>query len=90
MKKNVHMDITTISAFRKQTKKYFDEVHRDHTPVLLTRSDGATVVIIPFEQFTPFSETDYLVDNPFDAARLRQALADAQAGKVTKRKLADT
>lgn len=83
------MDITTISAFRKQTKKYFNGVHEDHVPLLLTRSDGATVVVIPLEQYNAFSETDYLLRDPANAARLRKSVADAKAGKVKKHKLVD-
>ncbi len=81
------MNVTSISKFRKDSKKYFDQVIDDQDILLITRSDGQTIVAMPLEQYTAKKETDYLLANPANAKRLRRSLADAGAGNVTRHKL---
>lgn len=83
------MNITTISKFRKDSKKYFDKVIEDQDILLITRSDGQTIVAMPLEQYNSNRETDYLLSTPANAARLRRSLADAQAGRVDPHSLSD-
>ena len=81
------MNVTTISNFRKNSKKYFDQVIDDQDILLITRSDGQTIVAMPLEQYNSKKETDYLLANPANAGHLRRSLADAKAGKVTRHQL---
>ena len=84
------MNVTTISNFRKDSKKYFDQVIDDQDVLLITRNDGQTIVAMPLEQYNSKKETDYLLANPANAEHLRHSLADAKAGKVTRHRLLET
>jgi antitoxin YefM len=81
------MNVTTISNFRKDSKKYFDQVIDDQDVLLITRSDGQTIVAMPLEQYNSKKETDYLLANPANAEHLRRSLADAKTGKITRHQL---
>jgi len=81
------MKITSISDFRKDTKKYFDQVIDDQDALLITRSDGQTIVAIPFDQYSSIAETEYLLSIPANRERLLKSLAEARAGKGKVRKL---
>jgi antitoxin YefM len=79
--------VTTISSFRKDTKKYFDQVLDDQDILLITRNDGQTIVAMPLDEYNAMKETDYLLGNPANAAHLRRSLAQAHAGNVTRHEL---
>ena len=84
------MNVTTISNFRKDSKKYFDQVIEDQDVLLITRSDGQTIVAMPLDQYNSKKETDYLLGSNVNAKHLRRSLADARAGKVSAHKLRET
>ena len=83
------MNVTTISNFRKDSKKYFDQVIDNQDVLLITRSDGQTIVAMPLEQYNSSAETDYVLSNATNAVRVRRSLKDAISGKVTVQKLAE-
>ena len=83
------MKVTTISNFRKDSKKYFDQVIDDQDVLLITRSDGSTIVAMPLEQYNSKAETDYLLGNRNNAERLRRGLADAKSGNVSSHPTTD-
>lgn len=84
------MNVTTISNFRKDSKKYFDQVIDNQDVLLITRSDGQTIVAMPLEQYNSKKETDYLLTNPVNAEHLRNSLAKAKAGKVSRHQLVES
>jgi antitoxin YefM len=77
------MNITTVSNFRKDAKKYFDQVIEDQDVLVITRSDGKTTVMMTLEQYNSTAETEYLMRSPANAKHLRKSIADAHAGKTT-------
>jgi antitoxin YefM len=81
------MKIASTSNFRKNIKRYIDEVDQDQEPLVVTRSDDVTVVVLPLATFNSYAETDYLLSNPANAARLRRSVEDARAGRVKKHEL---
>lgn len=83
------MNVTSISDFRKDTKKYFDEIINDSQELLITRSDGKTIVAIPLDTYNSIKETEYLMSNPVMADRLRKGIEEARAGKVVSKTLAE-
>ncbi len=83
------MKITSTSNFRKQIKRYIDEVDQDQEPLVLTRSDNVSVVVLPLATFNSYAETDYLLRSPANAARLRKSVEHARVGKVEKHDLID-
>lgn len=76
------MNVTTISKFRKNTKDYFDQVIEDKDTLLITRSDGQTVVVMTLDDYNSKVETDYLNSSQANRKHLEQSIAQARAGKV--------
>lgn len=81
------MKITSISNFRKDIKRYVDEIDQDQEPLVLTRSDSVSVVVIPLNTFNSYSETEYLLRSPANARRLLKSMGDAKVGKVEPHEL---
>lgn len=53
----------------------------------ITLDSGESVVIVPRERYESWNETEYLLSNPVNAERLRQAAADIRAGKFRQHDL---
>ncbi len=81
------MKIASISNFRKEIKRYVDEVDKDQEPLVVTRSDNVSVVIIPLNTYNSYSETEYLLRSPANAERLKRSVKKAQEGQVEKHDL---
>ena len=81
------MNVTTISMFRKQAKRYFDDVINNDDTLLITRGDGRTVVLTSLDQYNSQSETNYLNSNPANKKHLEQSIAQLRAGEVEEHKL---
>ena len=81
------MNVTTISKFRKNTKDYFDKVIEDKDTLLITRSDGQTVVVMTLDDYNSKVETDYLNSSEANRKHLEKSIAQARAGRVEQHKL---
>lgn len=83
------MNVTTISSFRKDSKKYFDQVIDDQDVLLITRNDGQTIVAMPLAQYTSKKETDYLLANEANRLHLEKGIEQARQGQVTNKSLGE-
>lgn len=81
------MKIASTSKFRQYIKRYIDEVDRDQEPLIVTRSDNVSVVVLPLATYNSYAETDYLLRSPANAERLRRSVEDARASKTEKHDL---
>lgn len=70
----------------KTVKANFDEamkaVCENHKPVIITREDDESVVLISLEDFNQMQETLYLLGNPANAEHIRTSLGEIEAGKT--------
>lgn len=62
-------------------------VNRDRSPVSITRKGVSSVVLIAAEEYEAMEETLHLLSTPANAERIRQGLADFEAGKMVEREL---
>ncbi len=83
------MRVASTSSFRKNMKKYVDQVHNDHVPLILTRTDDVNVVMISLDDYNSQAETDYLNSSPENRRRLEQSIKELKAGKVIKKTMAE-
>jgi len=83
------MNVTTISEFRKNSKKYVDQIIDSQDILIIARSNGQSIVAMPLDQYNSMTETEYLLSNPVNADRLRKGIIEAKSGKTTKKTLAD-
>lgn len=81
------MDTLSYSAFRSHLSSTLDTVNNDHTPILITRKNGKSAVIMSLEDFQAYEETAYLMASPKNAQRLSQAIAHINAGSVISHEL---
>lgn len=81
------MNVTSISDFRKNSRQYFDEVIDNQDILILTRSDGQTVVMMPLAQYNSLTETDYLNSSPANRRHLLESMAQLRAGQLEQHEL---
>lgn len=82
------MDAITYSAARANLASTMDRVCNDHEPLIITRSNQQSVVILSLEDFKALEETAYLLRSPANARRLLSAIQQLEGGKGKARELA--
>lgn len=84
------MRTTSYSELRKNLASTLDRVTADREPVIITRDRGKpAAVLLSLEEFASFEETQHLLRSPANAARLKESIAEFEAGGGTERKLAE-
>jgi antitoxin YefM len=64
-----------------------EQVCDDHAPVIITRKNERSVVMISLEDYQALEETAYLLRSPKNARRLLESIAELAAGGGTEREL---
>lgn len=78
------MNVLSYSALRNNLASTLDKVNEDHVPILITRQNAKSAVIISLEDFKAYEETAYLMASPANAMRLSQSIAEVTAGRTKK------
>ena len=78
------MDHVSYTELRQNLKKHLDKVCDDHAPLLVTRRDGRSVVMISLSEYEGWEETLHLMSSPANAERLIRSIAQAEAGQLTE------
>ena len=78
------MQPISYTQARQNLAATMSKVIEDHEPVVITRGNAGSVVMLSLEDYNSMQETAYLLANPVNAERLRKAVADIEAGKVTR------
>jgi len=81
------MNTMSYSLFRNQLASTLDKVNEDHEPVMITRQNGSSAIVMSVEDFKAFEETAYLMTSPKNAMRLNQAIAEIESGKSSEHEL---
>ena len=81
------MKAVNYTAARSNLAKTMDAVNDDHAPVLITRQNGAPVVMLSLDDYNAMEETAYLLKSPANAQRLLRSLGEYRAGKAKRRRL---
>lgn len=74
------MEITTYSNFRQNLKAFLDKVFDSKSPVFVTRSNGADVVVLSKDEYEGMQETLHLLSSPKNAQRLKDSIDEYQKG----------
>ena len=77
----------TYSQARGNLAKTMDKVCDDHEPVVITRKNQRSVVMISLEDYEALEETAYLLRSPKNARRLIESIAELGSGGGTEREL---
>ncbi|MBK3776363.1 type II toxin-antitoxin system prevent-host-death family antitoxin [Azospirillum sp. YIM DDC1] len=83
------MGHVSYSELRQNLARYMDEVCDSHAPLVVTRQNARSVVMISEEEFESMQETLHLLRSPANAARLLDSIAQAEAGQGAVRDLDD-
>jgi len=81
------MDVMTYSDTRANLKSVMDRVVEDRMPVVIARKRGQSVVMVSLDDWNAMQETNYLLSSAANAAELRAAIAELDAGGGTERAL---
>jgi len=75
----------SYSKLRDNLAAYMDEVCNGRAPLVITRRNARSVVLISEEDYDGLIETVHLLNSPANAARLLRSIADADQDKLTER-----
>ncbi|MEI4470186.1 type II toxin-antitoxin system Phd/YefM family antitoxin [Frigidibacter sp. MR17.24] len=75
------MDILTYTDARKQLKAVMDRAIHDREETVVTRSGQEAVVIVGKAEWDAIQTTLHLLTSPANAARLRAAITELEAGQ---------
>ena len=75
-------------AVRENLAATMDRVCDDHEPVVITRQQQRSVVILSLEDYKALEETAYLMRSPANARRLLAATKQLDSRKGKSRKIA--
>ncbi len=75
------MDIVTYSEARNNLKSLLDRVIANSMPTVIFRQRGQSVVVMSKEDYDRMNETNYLLSSPVNAQRLRDSIAQVDAGE---------
>jgi len=81
------MNAITYTHVRNNLAKTMEQVCADHTPVIVTRQNQQSVIMLSLEDYESLVETAYLLRSPKNAERLTRAIAQLSAGAGQSREL---
>jgi antitoxin YefM len=75
----------SYSKLRGNLAACMDEVCNGRAPLVITRRNARSVVLMSEEDYDGLIETVHLLNSPANAARLSRSIADADQDKLTER-----
>jgi len=81
------MATITYSEVRSKLAETMEKVCDDHTPVIITRKNSRSVVMISLDDYEAMEETAYLLRSPENARQLLESMAELSSGGGKKREL---
>jgi antitoxin YefM len=81
------MDVINFSETRANLKSVMDQVVRDRTPIVVSRKNGESIVMVSLADWNAAEETTYLLSQKANATRLSDAIKELDAGKGAEHKL---
>ncbi|MFH1160262.1 MAG: type II toxin-antitoxin system Phd/YefM family antitoxin [bacterium] len=81
------MIITTISEFRKDIKKYLDDVSRNFETLIINRGKERGVVVISLDEYNALCATQHELSSKINEQRLDAAIEKAKKGLTFQKEL---
>lgn len=83
------MDAISYSALRADLAGTMDRVCDDREPIVVTRKNGRSVVMLSLEDYASLAETAYLLRSPENAKRLLGAVEQLLANGGVEQDLSE-
>ena len=80
------MEAISYSSVREKLAETMERVCDDHEPIIITRQNSRSVVMMSLEDYNAIEETAYLLRSPANAENLRESIKQYQEGKFKHRK----
>ena len=81
--------ISNYTEARQNLKSFMDAAVDDRVTVVITRTKGDPVIMMAKSEYDAIMETFHLLRSPRNAERLREGIADIEAGGVIEAALVD-
>lgn len=81
------MKAITYSAARRELAMTMKNVCEDHDPVIITRKNSQSVIMISLEDYEAMQETAYLMQSPENSRRLTDAIKELESGQGMQKEL---
>jgi len=81
------MTAISYTAARSSLAKTMKKVCEDHDPVIITRQNSESVVMLSLKDYEALNETSYLLQSPKNAQRLTGSIRELDSGKGKVREL---
>jgi antitoxin YefM len=81
------MEAISYTNARSNLAKTMEKVCEDHDPVIITRRNESSVVMMSLEDYQALEETAYLLRSPKNARRLLESIAQLESGDGAEREL---
>ena len=81
--------VLNYTQARQNLKAVMDTVIEDRVAVVITRKTSEPVVMMAKSEHDSMMETYHLLRSPLNAERLRQAIAEVEAGEIVTATLRD-
>jgi antitoxin YefM len=78
---------TTLSDFRKDIKRYLDNVTNNHETLIINRSKDTGVVIISIEEYNSYNTTQHELSSKLNESRLDSAIEKIKKGQTFEKKM---
>ncbi len=75
------MEAVNYSTFRQRLTESMDKVERDRAPLLITRRNGTSAVLMSLDEYNAYMETAHLASSSRNAKRLNRAIAELESGQ---------
>ncbi len=80
---------TTISDFRKDIKRYLDNVIENFETLIINRGKDSGVVIMSLDEYNSLCATQYELSSKVNEQRLDSAIAKLKSGSSFEKELLD-
>lgn len=81
------MDAISYTTARANLAATMTRVCQDHEPLIITRSNAESVVMLSLDDYKALEETAYLLKTPKNACRLFASIAQLEPGEGEKKEL---
>jgi len=83
------MRAITYTTARNNLASTMKQVCEDHNPIIVTRKNNESVILLSLEDYESLTETAYLMQSPKNAKRLIDSIEELKIGKGKKRELVE-
>jgi len=83
------MDVMSYTNVRSHLAETMERVCDDHVPIIVTRKNERSVVIMSLDDYQSMEETSYLLRSPKNATRLLESITELRSGGGDEGELVD-